>query len=128
METKKEKEQEQLFCQTVKPGDVITKMLVAGVLEKSYPGTREPAAVKAFLDAAFEEALGTLAGKTFREFDEFTLSGMKGRFLMRTAPSPIYADGHYFVMEQLSLMPVYLELTSGQAQEITLGVYAERLS
>ena len=128
METKKEKEQEQLFCQTVKPGDVITKMLVAGVLEKSYPGTREPAAVKAFLDAAFEEALGTLAGKTFREFDEFTLSGMKGRFLMRTAPSPIYADGHYFVMEQLSLMPVYLELTSGQAQEITLGVYAERLA
>ncbi len=118
---------ESLFRQHVEQGQVIYKMLVAGVLEKDYPGARNYAAINAYLDDAFREAAKTLVGHEFREFDSFTLCGMEGHFTLRLTPSPIYADGHYYLLEKLALMPVYMELHSPREQDVIVGFHAGRL-
>ena len=117
-----------LFSRRILPGEPIRPMLVSGVLEKEYDGPRGGGAERESLNAVFEEAKTVFARTDFRELDTFSVSGMNGRWRMCTAPSPIYADGHYFVMEHIGLMPVFLHLRSEGAQTVKLRVRAGRLT
>lgn len=108
-------------------GKPIRPFMVAGVLEKDYPGERTGRAVRAYMEEMLTQAQAELSGRTFREFDSFTLCGMEGKWTVCDALSPRYADGHYYIMEKAALMPVYLELESGCDQEITVRTQETRL-
>ena len=86
-----------LFAQELAPGKSIRPFMVAGVLEKDYPGERTNAATVQYVEETMDQAIGELRGPTFREFDAFTLCGMEGRWTLCTDPSPRYADGHYYI-------------------------------
>lgn len=115
------------FQKELQPGDAIRPFMVAGTLEKDYPGERSGAAVRAYVEQMMTQAAAELHGRTFREFDAFTLCGIDGRWVVCSAMSPRYADGHYYVMEKLALMPIYMELTTEQAQEISIRIRAGRM-
>lgn len=115
------------FSQELVPGKPIRPFMVAGVLEKDYPGERTGKAMRAYFEEALTQAQTDFAGQEFREFDSFTLCGMEGKWTVCDAQSPRYADGHYYVMEKLAMMPVYLELESECAQEITVRTQECRL-
>lgn len=117
-----------LFAQELAPGKSIRPFMVAGVLEKDYPGERTNAAAVQYVEETMDQAIGELRGRTFREFDAFTLCGMEGRWTLCTDPSPRYADGHYYIMEKLALMPIYVELESEREQDVTLRICAGRLA
>ena len=116
-----------LFSRRILPGESIRPILVSGVLEKEYPGPRGGDAVRTYLNAAYEEAKTDLARTDFRELDSFTLCGMTGRWTMCTAASPVYADGHYYVMERLGMMPIFLHLRSEGEQTVRLRVNGGRM-
>lgn len=118
---------ETYFKKELAVGKPIRPFMVAGVLEKDYPGERTGRAVRACMEEMLAQAQNDFAGKTFREFDSFTLCGMEGKWTVCDAQSPRYADGHYYVMEKAALMPVYLELESGCDQEITVRTQECRL-
>ena len=101
---------ETYFKKELAVGKPIRPFMVAGVLEKDYPGERTGRAVRAYMEEMLAQAQNDFAGKTFREFDSFTLCGMEGKWTVCDAQSPRYADGHYYVMEKAALMPIYLEL------------------
>lgn len=115
------------FRKELVPGKPIRPFLVTGVLEKDYTGERTNRAAQACLEEMLEQAQKDFAQKKFREFDSFTLCGMKGKWTVCDAQSPRYADGHYYVMEKAALMPVYLELESGSDQEIMVRTQECRL-
>lgn len=115
------------FTKQLQPGAPIRPFMVAGMLEKDYTGTRDATAVRNALEQAFSLACEELKGKTFKEYDTFTLCGMEGRWTVCSALSPRYAAGHYFIMEKLGLMPIYLELESEQAQTISVKINAGRI-
>ena len=108
------------FRKELVPGKPIRPFMVAGVLEKDYPGERTGRAMRAYMEETLEQAQKDLSQKEFREFDSFTLCGMEGKWTVCDAQSPRYADGHYYLMEKLALMPVYMELESECEQEITV--------
>lgn len=115
------------FNQKLIPGKPIRPFMVAGVLEKDYRGERTGQAMRACVEEALVQAQEDFAQKAFREFDSFTLCGMEGKWTVCDAQSPRYADGHYYIMEKLALMPVYLELESECDQEITVRIQECRL-
>ncbi len=115
------------FNQKLVPGKPIRPFMVAGVLEKDYPGERTGQAMRAYFEDMLVQARGDLAQKEFREFDSFNLCGMEGKWTVCDAQSPRYADGHYYLMEKLAMMPIYLELESECAQEITVRIQECRL-
>ena len=117
-----------LFSRLLTPGEPVRPFLVSGVLEKDYPGPRGAEHVRKYLDEAFVQAKAELARTDFRELDTFSLCGTAGRWIMCTAASPLYADGHYYVMEKLGLMPVFLHLRSEGAQTVRLNVHTGRLA
>ena len=117
-----------LFSRRLIPGEPVRPFLVSGVLEKDYPGPRGSAAQQQYLNEAFEEAEKILSRTDFRELDAFTLCGIDGRWKLCTAASPLYADGHYSVMEKLGLMPIFLHLRSEGAQTVRLRVQSGRLA
>ena len=116
------------FKQKLIPGKLIRPFLVTGVLEKDYPGERTGKAMKAYVEEVMGQAQEELAGKEFREFDSVAVCGMEGKWTVCDAQSPKYADGHYYIVEKLGLMPVYLELESECAQEITVKIPECRLA
>ncbi|MCI8799125.1 hypothetical protein NSB25_04140 [Acetatifactor muris] len=115
------------FNQKLVPGKPIRPFMVAGVLEKDYRGERTGQAMRACVEEALVQAQEDFAQKAFREFDSFTLCGMEGKWTVCDAQSPRYADGHYYIMEKLALMPIYLELESECDQEITVRIQECRL-
>lgn len=115
------------FNQKLVPGKPIRPFMVAGVLEKEYQGERTGQAMRACVEEALVQAQEDFAQKEFREFDSFTLCGMEGKWTVCDAQSPRYADGHYYIMEKLALMPIYLELESECDQEITVRIQECRL-
>lgn len=115
------------FRKELVPGKPIRPFMVAGVLEKDYTGERTNRASQACMEEMLAQAQKDFAQKKFREFDFFTLCGMKGKWTVCDAQSPRYADGHYYVMEKAALMPVYLELECGSDQEITVRTQECRL-
>ncbi len=108
------------FNQKLVPGNPIRPFMVAGVLEKDYQGERTGQAIRAYVEEMLAQAQADLEQKEFREFDSFTLCGMEGKWTVCDAQSPRYADGHYYIMEKLAMMPIYLELDSECDQEITV--------
>lgn len=116
-----------LFEQDLLPGKSIRPFMVAGVLEKDYPGERTHAATVEYVEQTMAQAARELQGRSFREFDAFTLCDMPGLWTLCTAPSPRYADGHYYIMEKMALMPIYVELESEREQDVTLRICAGRL-
>lgn len=118
---------ETYFKKELAVGKPIRPFMVAGVLEKDYPGERTGRAVRAYMEEMLTQAQTDLAQKTFQEFDSFTLCGMEGKWTVCDAQSPRYADGHYYVMEKAALMPIYLELESECEQEITVRTQECRL-
>ena len=116
-----------LFVQELFPGNPIRLFLAAGVLEKDYTGPRDRKEIRSRLEEALHAAAEELKGKTFLEFDRVSLCGTEGRFIMNTHESPLYADGHYYVMEKLALMPISLTLDSSAVQDVTLGFRADPL-
>ena len=66
------------FRKELVPGKPIRPFLVTGVLEKDYTGERTNRAAQACLEEMLEQAQKDFAQKKFREFDSFTLCGMKG--------------------------------------------------
>ena len=115
------------FTRALRPGDAIRPFMVAGTLEKDYPGERNRSAVRAYLEDSFRQACADLNGRTFKEYDTFTLCGMEGRWTVCSALSPRYAAGHYYIMEKLGMMPIYLELETEQAQTISIKINADRV-
>lgn len=115
-----------LFVRELEPGRPIRPFMVAGVLEKDYPGERTGTAVTAYVEQTLRQAKEELAGKAFHEFDTFNLCGMQGRWMLCDAPSPRYADGHYYIMEKMALMPIHMVLDSDGRQDITVRVCAGR--
>lgn len=115
------------FSKQLQPGSPIRPFMVAGILEKDYTGARDRSAVNECLEQAFSQAISELNGQAFQEYDSFSLCGMKGRWTVCSALSPRYAAGHYFVMEKLGLMPIYLELETEQAQTISIKINAARV-
>lgn len=115
------------FDQELVPGKPIRPFMVAGVLEKDYPGERTGRAMQAYREEMFAQAETEFAQKEFREFDSFTLCGMEGKWTVCDAQSPKYADGHYYIMEKLAMMPIYLELDSDCDQEVTVRTQECRL-
>lgn len=115
------------FEQRLVMGKPIRPFMVSGVLEKDYPGERTGKAMRAYLEEMLAQAQEELAQREFREFDSFTLCGMKGKWTVCDAQSPRYAEGHYYLMEKLAMMPVYLELESEREQEITVRTQECRL-
>ncbi|MCI9338824.1 MAG: hypothetical protein HFH93_15090 [Lachnospiraceae bacterium] len=119
--------QDSYFNRELVPGQPIRPFMVAGVLEKDYPGERTGRAMREYFEEMLAGAEADFAGKEFREFDDFTLCGMEGKWTVCDAWSPRYADGHYYVMEKLAMMPIYLELESECEQEITVRTQECRL-
>lgn len=115
------------FKKSLKPGDAIRPFMVAGTLEKDYPGERTRSANIAYLEDSLAQAIETLNGRTFKEYDSFNLCGMDGRWTVCSALSPLYADGHYYIMEKLAMMPIYLELETETAQSVTIKINAGRV-
>lgn len=115
------------FNKKLVPGKPIRPFMVAGVLEKDYWGERTGQAMRAYVEEMLVQAQADLEQKEFREFDSFTLCGMEGKWTVCDAQSPKYADGHYYIMEKLALMPIYLELDSECDQEITVRIQECRL-
>ncbi len=115
------------FRKSVKPGDAIRPFMVTATLEKDYPGERDRAAVLTYLEDSFAQAIEELNGRTFKEYDSFTLCGMKARWTVCSALSPVYASGHYYIMEKLGMMPIYLELETEQSQQISIKINAGRV-
>ncbi|MCI9143844.1 MAG: hypothetical protein HFH87_14730 [Lachnospiraceae bacterium] len=115
------------FNRKLMPGTPIRPFMVAGVLEKDYPGERTGQAMRAYVEEMLVQAQADLEQKEFREFDSFTLCGMEGKWTVCDAQSPRYADGHYYIMEKLAMMPIYLELDSECDQEITVRIQECRL-
>lgn len=118
---------ESFFSKQLQPGSPIRPFMVSGMLEKDYTGTRDGSAVRSFLENAFSQACEELKGKTYKEYDYFSLCGIDGRWTICNTLSPRYAAGHYFIMEKLGLMPIYLELETEQAQTITVQINAGRV-
>jgi len=114
-----------LFCKKISVGEAIKPFMVSGVLEKEYTGERTSRGMTAFREAAIEEALAKYRNTAFREFDTFDFFGMKGQWKMVDTPAPRYADGKYYIMEHLSVMPIYLEIESEIDQQIQVKT-AER--
>lgn len=115
------------FSKQLQPGSPIRPFMVAGMLEKDYTGARDRVAVRDCLEQAFSQAREELKGRTFREYDTFTLCGMEGRWTVCSALSPRYAAGHYYIMEKLGLMPIYLELETKQEQTVSIKINAGRI-
>ena len=67
------------FRKSLKPGDAIRPFMVAGTLEKDYPGERDRNSVNTYLENSFNEAIEVLNGRTFKEYDSFNICGMDGR-------------------------------------------------
>ena len=118
-----------LFSRQISPGQMICPFLVSGVLEKDYTGQRTS---KGFHDGLQEsmEAAGRVFEKDphYQEMDTFALAGMQGQWHFSRASSPQYADGHYFIMEKLALMPIYTILVSDRPQTITVRFNAGRMA
>ena len=115
------------FSKRLQPGSPIRPFMVAGMLEKDYTGARDRNAVRECLEQAFDQAISELNSRVFQEYDSFSLCGMNGRWTVCSALSPRYAAGHYFVMEKLGLMPIYLELETEQAQTVSIKINAGRV-
>lgn len=115
------------FNKKLVPGKPIRPFMVAGVLEKDYRGERTGQAMRAYVEEMLVQAQTDLEQKEFREFDSFILCGMEGKWTVCDAQSPRYADGHYYIMEKLAMMPIYLELDSECDQEITVRMQECRL-
>ena len=118
---------EDMFKAELKAGKPIKTFMIAGVLEKEYGGERGAENTRRYLDSSLAEAAQSLKGKSFKEFDEFELCGVHARWEMFEASSPLYADGHYYVMERLALLPVYIQLESERDQTAVINVRASRL-
>lgn len=116
-----------LFSALLESGKPIRPFMVSGVLEKDYPGERTSQAVQAYVEETLHAAAQSLLGRSFREFDTFTLGDVQGRWLLCDALSPRYAAGNYYIMEKMAMMPIYLEFDSPCEQEITLRICAGRL-
>jgi len=94
-----------LFCRKIHEGEAIKPFLVAGVLEKEYTGDRG-GGMAAFRDAAIREAVEKYKDTAFKEFDTFSFFGMNGQWKIVDTPAPRYADGKYYIIEHLSVMPI----------------------
>ena len=105
------------FCRKIHAGEAIKPFMVSGVLEKEYTGSRSGGETVQFREAAFREAVEKCKDISFREFDTFEFFGMKGQWKTVDTPAPRYADGKYYIMERLSIMPIYLEIESDTEQE-----------
>ena len=115
------------FSKTLNAGSPIRPFMVAGTLEKDYTGSRDRKAVREFLEASLAQASAELTGKDFKEYDNFEICGMKGSWSICSALSPRYAAGHYYIMEKLGIMPIYLLLETEADQTITVRINAGRI-
>ncbi|QOV19134.1 hypothetical protein INP51_14465 [Blautia liquoris] len=115
------------FKKELAPGKMIRPFMVAGVLEEDYPGERTSKASHAYMEQMLAQAQIDFANKEFQEFNTFMLCGMEGKWTVCDAQSPRYAAGHYYVMEKVALMPIYLELESESVQDITVRTHECRL-
>lgn len=115
------------FSKTLGTGSPIRPFMVAGTLEKDYTGTRDRKEVREYLEASLAQASMDLTGKDYKEYDSFEICGMKGNWNVCSALSPRYAAGHYYIMEKLGIMPIYLNLESETEQSITVKINAGRI-
>ena len=116
------------FCRKINVGEAIKPFLVSGVLEKEYTGERCDGVMDQFLNAAIQEAIDKYRDADFKEFDPFAFSGMQGQWKTVDTPAPQYADGKYYVMEHLAVMPIYLLLESDIDQEIQIKTRESRIT
>ena len=113
---------ESLFMKKIEIGGNIRPILVAGVLEQEYRGERGNRDMAEMLEKAVHQAAEEVRGIEYKELDCVEMLGMKRAFSVCSVPSPVYAAGHYFRMEQIALMPVYTELYSDIDQEIRVNL------
>ena len=115
------------FSNILSAGCAVRPFMVAGTLEKDYTGTRDRTEVRAYLESSVAQAAEELRGRDFKEYDTFEVCGMQGVWTVCDALSPRYAAGHYYIMEKLGIMPVYLNLESETEQNITVKINAGRI-
>ena len=116
-----------LFARKIHVGEAIKPFMVSGVLEKEYTGAREGGGMVQFREAAIWEGVNTLKDIHFKEFDRFEFFGLKGQWKTVDTPAPRYADGKYYVMERLAVMPIYLEIDSDIDQTIQIKTAERRI-
>lgn len=118
-----------LFTRMIAKGEMIRPFLVSGVLERDYQGERTHAGFIKGLEDAMRTAAKEVAAKEpeYKELDTFSLSGVTGQWRVYGLPSPQYADGHYYLMEKLALMPVYCILQSECEQTVRICFHARRV-
>lgn len=108
------------YQKSLSAGQPLKPYMVCGVLAKDYPGERNDRAVQAYFEEEFAKAIAEFTGKTYREFDTIQLGCMESRWELYTSPAPKYSTGKYFVMEKISILPIYTELFSPCDQTVTL--------
>lgn len=120
-------ENDTYFSKTLQAGSAVRPFMVAGTLEKDYTGTRDRKEVREFLESSLAQASMELVGKDFKEYDSFEICGMQGKWNVCSALSPRYAAGHYYIMEKLGIMPIYLHFETIEEQTITVKINAGRI-
>ncbi len=119
---------ENLFSRTVDKAQMIRPFLVTGVLEKDYKGGRTREDFVGGLEDAMRDAEQVFSKNVaYREMDTFDLCGMKGQWRFSIVDAPQYADGHYYIMEKVGLMPVYTVLESEIEQTVTIRFNAKHV-
>lgn len=119
---------ENLFSRTIDKAQMIRPFLVTGVLEKDYEGERTRDCFIGGLEDSMRDAAQVFSKNVaYREMDTFDLCGMKGQWRFSTMDAPQYADGHYYIMEKVGLMPVYTVLESEIEQTVTIRFNAKRI-
>ena len=116
-----------LFASKIENGQPMKPFMVAGILEKEYEGEHTQDAYAIDTNKMLQQVGSELGGRLYKEFDEFNVCGFQGRWRFCDAPSPKYADGHYYVTEKFSLMPVYALIESDQDQQITIQLNVNRI-